>query len=339
MNLFTHMQKTNSIVSIIIPFYNASKTISTCLESIDDLNYPYLELLFIDDYSADNGFEVVQHFITSWCDGTDRIAKIISHSNNRGVAAARNTGLDNASGKYIYYVDADDQLEPNTISDAVSLATQTDADIVGFNWYLAFEMNKRKMMQPAISSPTDALKKMMNGSMRWNLWLFLVKRSLYENNQIRFLPGMNMGEDLLVMIKLFAVSKNVVHLDRHYYLYRQSNSESLTKTYSETHMLQVNKNVDQAINFLQEKSLSFDLEKHAAFLKLNIKLPLLISHKISQYQRWQNWFPEVNQYAGTNTANSWRTRLLERWAFSGQFWLIKLYYYLVIRVVYGIIYK
>ncbi len=328
-----------SIVSIIIPFYNASETLSVCLQSLNELDYPNLELLFIDDCSTDNGFEVVNQFIDSWNDGLNRCGKLIRHQKNQGVAAARNTGLDNAKGDFIYYVDADDQLEPNTINEAVSLAKQTDADIVGFNWYLAFDKNKRKMTQPVFTSPTDALVKMMNGSMRWNLWLFLVKRSLYEDNQIRFIPGMNMGEDLMVMIKLFAVAKNVVHLDQYFYLYRQSNSESLTKTYSEAHMLQVSNNLDHAVNFLKEKSLSFDLKKYTAFLKLNIKLPLLISDKTSQYLRWRSWFPEVNKYAGKNTNNSWRTRLLERWALSGKFWLIKLYYYTVIRVVYGIIYK
>ncbi|WP_166332747.1 glycosyltransferase family 2 protein [Sphingobacterium chungjuense] len=326
-------------VSIIIPFYNASETLLVCLQSICKLNYNNLELIFIDDCSIDNGAEVIQQFLTSWIDGKSKTAKLIKHNKNQGVAAARNTGLDNAIGDYIYYIDADDQVDPNTVNDAVSLAIQKDADIVGFNWYLAFDKNKRKMTQPAFTSPTDALERMMNGSMRWNLWLFLVKRSLYEDNQIRFIPGMNMGEDLMVMIKLFAVAKNVVHLDQYFYLYRQSNSESLTKTYSEAHMLQVNNNVDQAVRFLSEKSLSFDLKKYTAFLKLNIKLPLLISDKTSQYLRWRSWFPEVNKYAGKNTNNSWRTRLLERWALSGKFWLIKLYYYTVIRVVYGIIYK
>lgn len=333
------MLQTTPKVSIIIPFYNASQTLLVCLQSLDKLNYPHLELLFIDDCSMDNGFEVVQQFIDSWNVVSGRQAKLIRHTENRGVAAARNTGLDNATGEYIYYVDADDQLEPNTINDAVSLASKKDADIVGFSWYLAFDKNKRKMTQSGFYSPDDALEKMMSGSMRWNLWLFLVKRSLYEDNQIRFIPGMNMGEDLMVMIKLFAVAKSAAHLDQYLYLYRQSNTGSLTKTYSEAHMLQVSNNVDQAVSFLKEKSLSFDLEKYSAFLKLNIKLPLLISNKTSQYQRWQNWFPEVNKYAGQNTSNSWRTRLLERWALSGKFWLIKLYYYTVIRLVYGVIYK
>ena len=333
------MLKKESIVSIIIPFYNASETLPACLNSIGGLHYPYLQLLFIDDCSADQGSELVQQFMDSWSDGINRTARLVRHNKNQGVATARNTGLDNATGEYIYYVDADDQLDPSTISAAVSKAEQTQSDIVGFSWHLAFDTNKRRMTQPNFTSSKDALVKMLSGTMRWNLWLFLVKRSLYEDNQIRFLPGMNMGEDLMVMIKLFAVAKTVSHLDQYLYLYRQSNSESLTKTYSEAHMLQVAKNVNMAISFLKERSHGIDIEKYTAFLKLNIKLPLLISNKTSQYERWLTWFPEVNEYAGKNSSNSWRTQLLERWAFTKSFWAIKLYYYLVIRVVYGIIYK
>ncbi|PVH25830.1 glycosyltransferase family 2 protein [Sphingobacterium corticibacter] len=325
------------LISIITPIFNAEKTLPTCLQSLSLLAYENIQFVFVDDCSSDNGKKLVKTFLNDREE--DNLSLLIQHQNNKGAAAARNTGLDHAKGEYIYYVDADDQLEPNTINDAVLLAVKTDADIVGFNWYLAFDKNKRKMTQPTFTSPTDALVKMMSGSMRWNLWLFLVKRSLYEDNQIRFIPGMNMGEDLMVMIKLFAVANTVSYLDQYLYHYRQSNNDSLTKTYSEAHMLQVSNNVNQAVIFLKEKSLTFDLEKFTAFLKLNIKLPLLISNKTSQYRRWQSWFPEVNQYAGKNKDNSWRTRLLERWALSGKFWLIKLYYYLVIRVVYGIIYK
>ena len=63
------MLQTTPKVSIIIPFFNAFETLPACLQSLDKLNYPNLELLFIDDCSTDSGFEVVQQFTDSWCDG------------------------------------------------------------------------------------------------------------------------------------------------------------------------------------------------------------------------------------------------------------------------------
>ncbi|MCL7988415.1 glycosyltransferase [Sphingobacterium sp. lm-10] len=329
----------NPIVSIIIPVYNAYATLPVCLQSLKKLDYPYLQLIFIDDCSTDGSAGLIQRFIDSWTDAISKEALLIALEHNQGVAAARNTGIDHATGEYIYYVDADDELDPKTIREAVEAAEHNQSDIVGFNWYLAFKTNKRRMTQPAFTSATDALEKMMSGSMRWNLWLFLVKRALYEDNQIRFTPGMNMGEDLLVMIMLFSSTNKVTHLDQYLYLYRQSNSESLTKTYSEAHIEQVMSNVTKAIDFLGKTPQKFNLKKYAAFLKLNIKLPLLISGTTSQYKRWKTWFPEANEYAGKNPSISWRTRMLERWAFNEKFWAIRLYYYLVIRLVYGVIYK
>ena len=65
-------------------------------------------------------------------------------------------------------------------------------DIVGHEWYLTFNSNARYMKQPAYTTSVEALRKMMGGVMRWNLWLFLVRRSLYVENDIRFTEGLNM---------------------------------------------------------------------------------------------------------------------------------------------------
>src|SRR5690606_5843396 len=75
------------------------------------------------------------------------------------------------------------------------------------------------------------------------------------------------------------------------------------------------------------------------YLKLNIKLPLLISDKNSQYVCWRSWFPEVNKMVMSNKDMALRIRLLQWAATNKQDWIIKLHYYLVVRLVYGIIYK
>jgi hypothetical protein len=75
------------------------------------------------------------------------------------------------------------------------------------------------------------------------------------------------------------------------------------------------------------------------YLKLNIKLPLLISENKSQYQKWLTWFPEANDFVMENKTLPLRTRLLQLAAVKKQFWYIKLYNKVVIRLVYGILYK
>lgn len=198
------------------------------------------------------------------------------------------------------------------------------------------------MNQPAFYSPQDAIEKLMSGTMRWNLWLFLVKRELYENNHFRFLPGQNMGEDMTMMIKLFTVAKKVNFIDVPLYHYLQINTNSLTHTYSEKHIAEVTANVKDVEHFMMgsESHFSeFDKSTWLSFLKLNIKLPLLISDKMENYERWIDWFPESNIYAFANKRLPQRTRFLQWMAAKRQFWFLKLYYQVVIKTMYGVIYR
>lgn len=325
-------------VSIIIPVYNAEKTIDLSLLSLSNQTYPFLELIFVNDASQDNSLSLINSFKDSFNENSTIKIIIVSHQYNKGVAAARNTGLDNSNGKYIYYVDADDQLDANAIEILVKKAETENFDIIGCNWYLTFSENERKMIQPTFIDNHDAIRLFLSGALRWNLWIFFVKRKIYEDHQIRFLEGNNMGEDLMVTIKLFHFAEKVGQIPNAFYHYGQSNLESLTKVYSEKHIQEVSNNILEVESFLHVNSKIQDLEKLLAFLKLNIKLPMLISNKVSQYKHWLKWFPEVNQFAMKNKDQSFRIRILQLMATKKQFWFVKLHYYVIIKVVYGIIY-
>ena len=215
------------MVSIIIPVYNAENTLNYCLESVFAQTYSDIEVIFIDDCSTDSSLEIISAFIKKHSSNSNFNCKIIQHDKNKGVAAARNTGLDHATGKYIYYIDSDDTIMPDALSTMIELAEENNYDIVGCEWQLRFEENSRRMRQPDISSGIDAFLKMTGGILRWNLWLFLVKRSLYENNAFRFTEGMNMGEDMMMMGKLFLNAKSVHIVHKPFYNYYQTNRNSL----------------------------------------------------------------------------------------------------------------
>lgn len=326
------------IVSVIIPVYNAESTIHIALESLIEQSYTKIEVVIIDDCSTDQSWTVIQKYIPI-LENKGMSTKVISHNKNGGVASARNTGLENATGEFIYYVDADDYLEINAIELLINEAVSKDADIVGCNWFLTFGKNERRMNQPSFASSKEAIQKMMNGSMRWNLWLFIVRRSLYVNEQIQFTPGMNMGEDMMVMVKLFTKATRVIYLDKALYHYGQSNNQSLTKIYSDSHIREVTLNVGEIERYLFNSRFSDPEEFNLNFLKLNIKLPLLISDQEEQYELWLNWFPESNGKVMTNKALPFRTRFLQWLAVKKQFWAIKLYYRVVISFIYGRVYK
>lgn len=327
-----------ALVSVIIPVYNAEHLLHIALGSLEKQDYSNLEIIMINDCSTDDTLKVIQRFIPVLED-RGMTVKVVSYRENQGVAAARNTGLAHATGEFVYYLDADDRIEPTALGLLVREAVSKNADIVGCNWFLTFEKNGRKMNQPSFTSSQEAIEKLLNGSMRWNLWLFMARRSLYEEHQVRFIPAMNMGEDLMVMVKLFVQADRVTYLDRALYHYRQSNGQSLTKIYSAEHIREVTANVEEVEQYLLRSRFAGQLGNNIAFLKLNIKLPLLISDQGQQYQNWLNWFPEANHKVMANKALPFRTRFIQWLAVKKQFWAIKLYYRVVIRFVYGRLYK
>ena len=197
------------------------------------------------------------------------------------------------------------------------------------------------MKQPDYPSPLEALKGMLSGSMKYNVWNKLVRRSIYTENGIRFPEGHNMGEDM-TMMQLFACAQTVRYLPKAYYHYVRLNAHSFTQTSDskaqEQHLEDLRYNVQRTISFI-EKRYGQKLEREIAFFKLESKFPFLITTDRASFCRWTEWFPEANAYILQNKNVSFRSRLLQFMAAKGQFWYVRLYYMLLIRLVYGVIYK
>jgi hypothetical protein len=145
-----------------------------------------------------------------------------------------------------------------------------------------------------------------------------------------------MGEDM-TMIRLAACAGKVACVNKALYHYVRSNSEAMTQAYSERHLADVRHNVDETMDFLASKGL--DTEKEMAFFKLNVKLPFLVTGSWESYRRWNKWYPEANAYIGANVNMPWRTRFLQQMA-ARQFYIgVWLYYQVVYRLLYTILYK
>lgn len=116
----------NSLVSIIIPVYNVERYLRRCLSSVIAQSYSRLEIILIDDGSTDSSGSICEQFR----DSDQRITVI--HKTNGGLSSARNAGLDIHRGEYIMFVDSDDFIHPDTVSDALGAALKEEADIVEF---------------------------------------------------------------------------------------------------------------------------------------------------------------------------------------------------------------
>lgn len=323
-------------VTVISPIYKVENFIERAVESMLSQTLDDIEYIFVDDCTPDKSIEVLESVIAKYPERRNSI-KIIHHEVNKGLPAARNTGLEHATGDYVFHWDSDDYAEPAMLEEMYNYAISHSLDIVWCDWFLTFEKNERYMEQPSYTNPMDALKAMLSGTMKYNVWNKLTRRCLFRDNGILFPSGYNMGEDMTMML-LFAHAKKVAHFPKAFYHYVKLNTNAYSKTYSEKHLEELKHNVkiiEQDLNNLFGETLM----KEIAFLKLEAKFPFLLSGDNKRYSLWKKWYPEANKYIMKNKNNSMRSRIIQWCAWKDLDIVVYLYRFLIERVIYGMIYK
>ena len=202
-------------------------------------------------------------------------------------------------------------LSSNTAHPVCTFVSINNSDMRLIDFMNAFPDDascKSKLKEYREKQSVVLFKGFASGVIRWNLWLFMVRRSLYEQNGFKFLPGMNMGEDMMVMMKLALISNRVSIVHKPLYHYSQTNTGAQTKNWSKEKRDQVTSNVKEVEAFCRRNyGDSFDLELD--FLKQSIKLPF-ISDRRDDYKIWANWFPESDKSIRRNKNLPLRTRCL-----------------------------
>ena len=323
-------------VSVIIPVYRVEKFIEKCAASLFSQTLDDVEFIFVDDASPDNSMAVLKKCIQQYPQRKAQIRMLV-HKENKGLPAARNTGLAVASGEYVFHCDSDDFVEPDMLETLYDEAKKKDADIVWCDWYLSFEHNERYMKQPDYATPMEALKAMLAGLMKFNVWNKLVRRRLYADNQIAFPAGYAMGEDMTMML-LFAVAGKVAYIPQAFYHYVKLNTEAYSQNFSLNHLESVKHNIRTVELFLHSR-LGNGLDLEIACMKLEAKFPFLMSNRKEMYRLWERTYPEANAYILRNHYISRRRRWVQ-WCAAKQLWfLVRLHGWIVGKLIYGIIYR
>ena len=324
-------------VSVIIPIFKVRNFIERCVCSLFEQTLTDVEYIFVDDASPDDSIDILKACIERYPERKEQV-RILVHEQNQGLPAARNTGLAVATGEYVFHCDSDDFVEKEMLEEMYRAAKEKEADMVYCDFYLSFEKNERYMSNPAYETAEDMFKQgLLGGNMKYNVWNKLVRRILYTDNDITFPAGHAMGEDM-TMIRLAACAKSVAYVPKAFYHYVKLNANAYSATMSERHKVDIRYNVDQTVGFLQNR-FGDALDREIAFFKLNTKLPFLITDDQAQYEVWKEWWPEANKYICENKQQPLRTRMVQWFAANGQFWAVKLYFKVVYKLVYGVIYK
>lgn len=322
------------MLSVIIPIYRVESYIERCTRSLMEQTLADVEYIFVDDCSPDRSVEVLQRVMAEYPEREKQV-QIIRHEQNRGLPAARNTGLAHATGEYIFHCDSDDYLESDALERLYNRAVECDADIVYSDWYLNSATKERYMPCPEYATPEDALCGLLHGTMKYNVWNKLVKRELYDSTALHpfggagmgaFPEGHGMGEDM-TMILLFARANKVAYLPHPTYHYVRQNENAFTAARSDVSYDDLRFNANRILEALHRKVFATDLD----CFKLNVKYPFLISNRREDYERWHRWFPEANDYIPCHQV-SLRARFLERCAQKNLHWILKVHFFLLQRL-------
>ncbi len=214
-------------LSIIIPVYNVEKYISKCLDSIlnQDLFFNDYEIIIINDGSTDDSLRIAEKYAT----GNSNI-RVINRVNG-GVGSARNCGMDNATGKYIYFIDPDDYLHENCLKTLVETCEREDLDILTFLTGpfspvpLKIEalsetisrkvINNDKLLSPILTGE----KYVTEFKFRNEVWWYLIRREFLIESKVQFIEN-HWLEDAIFTTELLLKAKRIAHLklDAHVYM-------------------------------------------------------------------------------------------------------------------------
>lgn len=222
------------LVSVIIPIYNASQYLSNTIECILNQTYKNLEVILLNDGSSDISLDICN----SYKEKDSRI--IVIDKENSGQADSRNVGIDACTGKYIYFADSDDEMDPNLIITAVEGIQKDDYDLYIFNYFNTYvengkrsDLKERAFLEGVydLSNDKEKLKFYTNNYLNYGcgfeVWNRLYRADIIKDNNIRF-PVFKpvIAEDMcfnlfyMMHVKKMEVTNNRLY----YYLIRKDSS-------------------------------------------------------------------------------------------------------------------
>lgn len=225
-----------SKISFIIPVYNVKDYITQCVESIASQASEEVEIILVDDGSTDCSGAMCDAFAEKYP------IVCVFHQKNAGHSAARNFGLNKATGKYVVFVDSDDFIGANSVCKIINWIDNNDEDLCFMNFYKYFPDGKTQLVDRYPDSSIikgnladKALEIIARGEkFPGSACGKLFKRERLVRNNIVFPLDLRHGEDLTFMINCYANFDSFDYLNIDYYYYRQERKDSITASVDKT---------------------------------------------------------------------------------------------------------
>ena len=230
-------------ISVIVAAYNIEQYIERCLKSIINQTLNYIEIIVVNDGSTDNTLSKIKKIATY-----DNRIKVIDKI-NQGLIEARKSGLKQATGKYILFIDGDDWLEKEALNILYKKAEDDLADIVIYNAFDAYDNGKKdkKIYKEFVNSHSDYLKELFLSNLMPAIWSKLIRLEFIKSNNIEFPQDISYAEDLATSVSLFIKKPRISFISQSLYNYYKRHN-SITNIISDK-ILEIN----TAIEFIEKK--------------------------------------------------------------------------------------
>lgn len=222
----------NMKVSIIIPIFRVEKYIKRCLESVVSQDYSDIECILVNDCSPDNSFSIAKEFVDSYIGRFSFF--LVSHRINKGLSEARNTGIKQSKGDYIYFLDSDDAIPNDAISNLVQTAINHNQPEIVYGRTVGVQLDgsHSEVDSPNLKSFVGN-ENIFLGNL-YNKWTRiacnkLIRKDVFFAHKTYFEPGL-LNEDELWSFEVSTYINSLIFCDKITYLYYVGDTNSITRT-------------------------------------------------------------------------------------------------------------
>jgi glycosyltransferase involved in cell wall biosynthesis len=214
------MGKKEPLISVVVPVYNGEQYVVPCIENLLSQTYRHLEIIVVDDGSTDRTLELAHRYPV----------RVLAQE-KRGVSAARNAGMDAATGVYLHFMDVDDALNEMFYEKMLAAITGTDADVACCCMIHGLKPHRTTFF-PERQSFTDANDKFrITYAGRWgNVCRYLFRTDFLRANRLRFEEFLIAAEDLILVIQAVFLSRKLVTVPGAVYTYIRRENSTMTRT-------------------------------------------------------------------------------------------------------------
>ena len=254
-------------LSFIVPAYNTSRYIGECIDSLESQNYSNYEIIIINDGSIDNTKKICEEY----CKKYDNIKLI--NQNNKGVSYSRNLGIQEAKGEYIWFIDSDDKIKKDVLSD-LKKHLNKNIDFIVMGYYKMYRTKLKKLVNEDDKISIENIEEnlILNNKIGGYIANKIYKKEILIRNKIKFDEKKTCCEDLLFNRMYIKYCKNILILNEAYYYYRQCKN-SATGKLTDKNLISMNKVYEEIFDCTENENvrihIGYDYYFNAIRLKKN----------------------------------------------------------------------